>query len=178
MKARSNTLDVVGAATLDGITTINNNATITGTLGVGGAQTNTGVVKITAPTAVATATPAMILNNLGVGNNILEVQDSGTPVFKISNAGVVTGNVLQYAASGQRIVCGETSITGSGAIPHGLATPVYVMANMAADVAGDHVRLSTTNASATVTVKVWNSALTPAPATTAVPVDWCVVGTP
>lgn len=37
---------------------------------------------------------------------------------------------------------------------------------------------SFTNASKTVTAKVWNTALTPAAATTPVAVDWCVIGTP
>jgi len=43
-------------------------------------------VGITAPTAIATATPAMVVDSLGV-SNILEVRDAGTPVFTVNNGG-------------------------------------------------------------------------------------------
>jgi hypothetical protein len=163
---------------------VTGNQTVGGTLSMTGATTLTGALAanggavVAGPTADATATPAMLVNNLGAANDNLVVAKAGTPVFKVSNAGVVTGNVLQYGSSGQKIVCGSTNITGTGTIAHGLATPVYVMASLAGDVTGDAARVSTTNAVATVTVKVWNSALTPAPNTTPVAVNWCVVGTP
>lgn len=177
-------LQVAGETELNGAVTINNNAVITGTLGVTGTTTLTGglaanggaVVK--GPTAAATATPALLINNLGVANDALVVAKAGTPVFKVSNAGLVTGNVLQYGSSGQKVVCNTSTITGTGTLAHGLATPSVVMVSLAGDANGDHARVSSTNASATVTVKTWSSALTPAPATTPVAVDWCVIGTP
>jgi hypothetical protein len=134
--------------------------------------------KITAPTAVTTAVPALAINNLGAGNDALVVAKAATPVFKVSNTGVVTGKVLQYATAGQKIVCSSATITGTGTLPTGLATPQVVIASLAQDATGNGARLSTTNASATVTAKIWSSALTPAPATTPVTVNWCVIGQP
>jgi hypothetical protein len=86
--------------------------------------------------------------------------------------------VLAYQTPGVRMKCGEDTITGTLAIAHGMATPQFVTANLAGDANGDHARVSSVNASATVTIKVWNTALTPAAATTPVAVDWCVVGVP
>lgn len=85
---------------------------------------------------------------------------------------------LGYASDGYQVVCNSSTITGTGAIAHGLATPVVVLAAIADDVDGDHARVSSTNVSATVTIKLWNTALTPAAATTPAVVDWCVVGVP
>ena len=81
------------------------------------------------------------------------------------------------ALAGKAIICGSTTITGTGTIPHGLATPSFVTLGLAQDVTGNGGHLSFANASGTVTVKAWSSALTPAPATTPVAVNWCVNGT-
>lgn len=78
----------------------------------------------------------------------------------------------------QKIVCGQTNVTGTGTLATGLATPSYGVVSLAGDVTGDHARVSYTNSGGTVTAKVWNSALTPAAASGAVVVDWCFVGTP
>jgi hypothetical protein len=96
----------------------------------------------------------------------------------ITFGGEITGNVLRYTTSGKKIVCSQTTITGTAALPHGLATPQVVMASLAGDVTGDAARVSTTNSGATVTGKVWTAQLTPVPNTTPVAVDWCVIGTP
>lgn len=143
-----------------------------------GATAISNTLVVIGPTAAASATPAQIVNNLGAANDILVLADSGTPVFKVGNGGTVTGNVLRYGSAGQAIICGSTTITGTGALPHALATPQFVQVSLAQDVTGDCARPSYTNAGATVTAKCWNSALTPAPATTPVAVDWCVIGTP
>ena len=137
-----------------------------------------GTFAVTAPTSVASATPAARVNSLGANNDLLVVEKASTPVFKVGNSGAITGNVLQYGSTGQKVVCGSTVITGTGAIAHGLATPSYVTYAMAQDATGDGARLSHTNITATVTLKAWNTALTPAPATTPVTTNWCVVGTP
>jgi hypothetical protein len=149
-----------------------------GAITADGLVTASGGVAVSVPTAAATATPAMLINNIGATNDGLVVAKNGTPVFKVSNAGAVTGNLLRYASSGQQIICGSTTITGTGSLPHALATPQFVQLSLAEDVTGDCARLSYTNASATVTAKCWNSALTPAAATTPVAVNWCVIGTP
>lgn len=80
--------------------------------------------------------------------------------------------------SDQKIVCGSTTITGTGAIPHTLATPSVVLLSLAADMTGKNAHLTFANASATVTAKVWNTALTPAASDEGVSVQWCVIGTP
>jgi len=149
----------VGARTATGGDTVNNWA------------------KVAAPTAIATATPAMVVDSLGV-SNILEVRDAATPVFTIRNGGTVIGNVLQYGSSGYKIVCNTTTITGTGALAHGLATPVAVVGALSEDVTGDHAHVSFTNSAATVTAKVWDTALTPAASSAGATVDWCVVGVP
>jgi hypothetical protein len=55
-----------------------------------------GAVKIAAPTAIATATPAAVVDSLGV-SNIFEVRDASTPVVQVSAAGKVTvSRLLQH----------------------------------------------------------------------------------
>ena len=152
---------------------------VTGPSTLGGLALANGGLLVSVPTAVASATPAALVNNLGNTNDGLVVSLRATPVFKVGNSGTITGKVLQYASSGQAIVCNTTTITGTGVLNTGLSTPVAVVAlNMGADTNYDHNRLSFTNTAATVTAKVWNGAATPAAAATGVPVDWCVIGTP
>lgn len=171
-------LTVRGATNLQGETEIGDALTVSDALTVTGKIAASGGLVVVGPTAAATATPAQIINNLGAANDILVLADSGTPVFKIGNSGDVTGKVLSYGSAGQAIICGSTTITGTGALPHALATPQFVQVSLAEDVTADCARLSFTNAAATVTAKCWNSAETPGPATTPVAVDWCVIGTP
>ncbi len=104
--------------------------------------------------------------------------DSLTLGSNLTVGGTVSGKVLQYPTPARKMVCGESSITGTGTIAHGLSTPEYVTANLATDSTGAIHHVSTTNASATVTLKVWTSALTPAASGSAANVDWCVVGVP
>ncbi len=111
----------------------------------------------------------------GSGNMVLVT--NGTPAIEM-NGMDITGKVLRYASTGQQIVCGSTTITGTGVIAHALATPVYVMAQLAQDTTGGSEHLSHTNSAATVTIKVWNSALTPAASNAGAVIDWCVIGTP
>lgn len=47
-----------------------------------------GHLAVTAPTAIATATPAFVVNTTGV-SNIFEARDAATPVFSIDDGGVV-----------------------------------------------------------------------------------------
>lgn len=128
----------------------------------------------------AVPTPITTPSNLDALNTTSDISAGGnmTVAGTLNVTGAITGTVLQYPASGKRIVCGSSTITGTGTISHGLATPSYVQVSLNSDVAGDHARLSSTNSSATVTAKVWTAALTPVAATTPVTVDWCVIGTP
>lgn len=162
--------------------TVGDDLTVTDSATINGATqmdslTGSNWVKITAPTAIATATPAMVVNSAGV-SRLLELQKNATPVFSVNGAGVVTGGVLQYPTPGLKQICGSSTITGTGALAHGLSTPSYVQVSLNTDMNGDHARVSSTNSGGTVTAKVWNSALTPVAAQTPVTVDWCVIGTP
>jgi hypothetical protein len=130
-------------------------------------------------------TPVALLQGSAIDASSLKV--ALTPVALLSGSTIngaavsVAGTPVAVqvgALAGKRIICGQTVITGTGTIPHGLATPSFVTLGQAQDVTGDGARLSFTNATGAVTVKAWNSALTPAPATTPVAVDWCVNGTP
>jgi hypothetical protein len=109
------------------------------------------------------------LTNLVTSGDVLvggALKVAGTPVA-----------VQVGALAGKALICGSTTITGTGTIAHGLATPSYVTLGLAQDVTGNGGHLSASNASGTVTVKAWSSALTPAAATTPVAVNWCVNGT-
>lgn len=68
-------------------------------------------LKATAPTAVGTATPAMIVDSLGV-SNLFEVRDAATPVFTVADGGNIaqTGN---YALTGDHSVSGTQGVTGN-----------------------------------------------------------------
>lgn len=68
----------------------------------------TGPVTLTGPTAAATATPAVVVNNLGAANNSFEVRDASTPVFVVGQAGV--GNITgAMTMSGGAVVTGPTA---------------------------------------------------------------------
>lgn len=108
----------------------------------------------------------------------LQTTSNVTVGGNLNVTGVITGGVLQYPTPGLKQICGSSTITGTGALAHGLSTPSYVQVSLNTDANGDHVRVSSANASGTVTAKVWNSALTPVAAQTPVTVDWCVIGTP
>jgi hypothetical protein len=52
----------------------------------------TSSLRVTAPTAAATAVPAALINNLGAENDGLVVEKASTPVFKVGNGGSVTAS--------------------------------------------------------------------------------------
>jgi hypothetical protein len=98
-----------------------------------------------------------------------------------------TGNVTIYGSlaqgtTGTKCVSSTQSITGSGTVVPGtlsgagISTPSAVMASLASDSTGDLSHVSTTKASGVVTLKVWNSALTPAASSGAANVDFIVCG--
>jgi hypothetical protein len=84
----------------------------------------TGPVTLTGPTAVATATPAVVVNNLGAANNSFEVRDAATPVFVIGQAGVgsITGALTMsggYTANNAGYVNAPTAVA--------TATPAFMV---------------------------------------------------
>ncbi len=158
------------------------NSTQSGTESQSGLQTFTGGISVApnavvaGPTAIATATPVVYINNAGA-HNALVVAKNSTPIFTIGNTGAVTGLVLQNA-SGQKVTCGASTITAAATVVHGLSTPVAVYCTIAADPAGDQF-CTYTNSAAVVTIKLWQSVLsTPAANGAATSTGWCVVGTP
>lgn len=151
--------------------------TMTGSFSPSGGQSVSPNLVVSAPTAIATATPGLYINNAGAHNSLV-IAKNATPNFTVGNSGTITGLVLQYGASGKKQVCGTTTITGTGNIPTTLATPEYILLTLAEDVTGDHAHVSYANAAATVTAKVWNSAATPAASSVGASVAWCAIGTP
>jgi hypothetical protein len=133
-------------------------------------------VIVVGPTALATAVPAMIVDNNGAGNVNFEIRKEATPQFAVLNDGSVVGQVLQYGTSGKKIICGTDTITGTGVLAHGLTTPSVVLVSLGQDPDGDADMVTFSNAAATVTAKVWNVEATPN--ATGAAVDWCVIGTP
>lgn len=135
-------------------------------------------VAIAAPTSIATATPAALVNSYGV-SNLFEVQDAATPVFSINDGGTVVGNVLQYGSSGERAVSSTQTVTGTATVAHGLTTVTWAVCTLGTDPgtgAGDPAFLSIAVSGNVVTAKVWQDDLTAAtnPAT----VHCLVIGTP
>lgn len=61
---------------------VNADGSTTGSLG----ETNSSNLVVNAPTAIGTATPAVLINNAGV-SRLLEVQDGGTTIFAMNNGG-------------------------------------------------------------------------------------------
>ena len=129
-------------------------------------------------------TPVALLSGSAIDATSLKVAatavalQAGSNIDAASLKVAATPVVVQVGAlaAGARIVCGSTTITGTGTLPTGLATPQYVNLTLGQDVTGNCENLSFTNASATVTAKCFSSALTPAPATTPVAVNWCAIG--
>lgn len=54
-----------------------------------GGQTNNNWFKISAPTAIATATPALVVDSLGV-SNLVDVREAATPVAQLKGWGAAT----------------------------------------------------------------------------------------
>ena len=63
-----------------------------GAVTLSGGVTGQSWVKITGPTAAATATPAFVVDNIAAGANALEVRDAATPMFVVGQAGAWTGS--------------------------------------------------------------------------------------
>lgn len=66
---------------------VQDNASVGGDLTVSGALGANGVTVLTGPTAAATATPAVMVNNTGASNVSFQVQTRGTPWFEVYNSG-------------------------------------------------------------------------------------------
>jgi hypothetical protein len=87
----SNILELRDSATPVAYVADGGNWTITGDIAETGDLSVTGQGYVAAPTAVATATPALFVNSAGV-SNLFEVRDAATPVFYIEDGGNITTN--------------------------------------------------------------------------------------
>lgn len=91
---------------------VGGNSTIAGTLGVTGAltasggQTNSNWFAVAAPTGIATATPAFVVNSAGV-SNLFEARKNTTPVASIDGTGVGT------FANGLTVTTGTVALPAS-----------------------------------------------------------------
>lgn len=95
-------------------------------------QTNNNWVRVAAPTAIATATPAVVIDNAGV-SALLEIRDSATPVARFPNGGgfLFTG-LLNGTAAAEVTVLDATPfaiggtfqpITAAGAVAPTITIP-------------------------------------------------------
>lgn len=156
--------------------TIGNGGLVTGS---GGASLSPNLV-VSAPTAIATATPAAYINNAGAHNSLV-IAKNATPNFTVGNAGVVTGLVLRHATAGQQLVTGTTLVTSTATASHGLTTVTFCLASMGEDPtagAGDGAMVTTVVSANVCTLKVWQDDFVSAATEVDVDVHWLVVGTP
>jgi hypothetical protein len=144
-----------------------------------GRLTLANVGLVSAPTAVATATPAWVVDSLAVSNPF-EVRAASTPVFAVQADGDVVGNVLSYGTAGETAVAATASITTTGTVDHGLSTVTWAVCTLAQDAdddAGDTASISVSISTNVVTVKAWQDDATAA-TDTDVDVNCLIIGTP
>jgi cytoskeletal protein CcmA (bactofilin family) len=87
-----------------------------------GAVSQNGNLVVTGPTAIATATPALLVNNLGAGNVLQEWRDAATPVVRINNNGLLNANAgiavdtnmfTVADGTGNTVISGTLAVTGT-----------------------------------------------------------------
>lgn len=181
-------LEVQSGATLDiqaGVAeTHANDATFTGEVDFSGATL----------TGVSTST----LSSLTVNGNAVvtgtadlqgDVSDSaGT--FTVADNADITGTVqygaddlypVGYATSGQQLVYGTSSITGTATAAHGLTTVTFCVATLGEDPetgAGDAAHVTVAVAANVCTLNAWQDDWTTAATETDVIVHWLAIGAP
>jgi hypothetical protein len=119
-------VDVAGtpAIVVDG----SGNTTISGTCSGCSINSASGL-RITQPTAAATATPGLAINSLAAGSKLLEIADAATPVFSVLNGGAVS-------RTGNDTMTGDLNVTGAGRVAAATAvataTPAFVVDSLGA----------------------------------------------
>lgn len=190
-------VDNSGNVTTGNNLTVSGSTTFTGAVTNNGGSTNNVWSAIVAPTAVGTATPALAVQSLGVNGLQVWKNASGTVVASMSNAGALApGSVsiagtpvfwatpqptatpaIQSQATPARWICNTINVTGSATMtPQAITTPNAVVASLAQDATGDAARVTAAQSAGVITIKVWNTALTPAPNSTPAAVYFCVSG--
>lgn len=129
----SNIFEVRDASTP--VFTVNNGGNVqqVGARTATGGDTVNNWVKVSAPTAVATATPAMVIDSTAAGSALLEIRDSATPVARFTNGGgfMFTGLLTGTAGSAVTVTNGAAfaitaafqPITASGTVTPTLTIP-------------------------------------------------------
>lgn len=112
----ANSLEVRKNATPVFYVDVDGNVTYTGMTSAGGLIS--AAVGVSAPTAVATATPAFYVDSLGV-SNLFEVRDAATPVAYWANGGALT-QVGNTTIQGTLDVTGASTFTGAATINNNL----------------------------------------------------------
>jgi len=144
-----------------------------------GRLTLANVGMVAAPTSVATATPAWVVDSAAVSNPF-EVRAASTPVFAVQKDGDVVGKVLGFGTAGEVAVAATASFTTTGTVAHGLTTVTWAVCTLAQDAdddAGDTASISVSISTNVVTVKAWQDNATAA-TDTDVDVNCLVIGTP
>lgn len=138
-----------------------------------------GSMRIAAPTALATATPGLVIDCAGV-SNCLEVRDAATPVFTVGQNGAINGKVMAYPTPNVQINCRTDTITDTATYTSSvtaISTPTFATCAMNS-ITGDAIHCAAIVGSGAVTVTVRNSAATPAANAAGAAVTWCAGGTP
>jgi hypothetical protein len=137
--------------------------------------------------SLATNAPDVANAVIGVSNGLLfegatanEFETTVTPTDPTADRTLtlpdVTGTVM-VSGTAAKTIFGSNTITGTLSVTHGLTTPLYAFCVLGADSVANAASCSTLISGGTVTVKVWK-ADGATEASTAVKVDWMVVGTP
>jgi hypothetical protein len=160
-------LDIGGDLTVDGAQTFTGNQAVTGDLAVGGALDVAGASTLDGGISVD-STKFVVAD--GTGNTDI----AGTLQFGANNLYPVG-----YGTSGAKLIVGSTTITGTAALAHGLATSVAAAGcTLAADpTTNEEADCTVTVSGTTVTGKVWKTDGSTA-GDSPVAVNWWVLGVP
>ena len=136
-------------------------------------------------------TDEFVVNQTGTGD-IIEFRDAGTPVWRLADGGGVTQTgtfqygadtlyPVGYASSGQQMVYGTSTITGTATAVHGLTTVTFALSVLGEDPtsgAGDCAHATLTVSANVVTLKTWQDDFVTAATETSCDVHWLVIGAP
>lgn len=172
----------------DGTTNAWNVDGSTGNVTGAGSLSHSNWMNVSAPTAIASATPAAVINSAGV-SNLLELRKNATPVFSVNGSGnsTIAGSLtVSGAINGVKCYKGQQSVLGAAtAIPAtltaaGISTPTWADQSFAAAPGDTYWQSYHTNSAGVVTFGVYQQLLsgtvTPQAATTTVALDYEVCG--
>lgn len=124
-----------------------------------------------------TAQPVLRVNQKGTGK-IVEFMDNGTPVWSVLDGGAVNGKTWKNPTTGQTQYCNLATVTASVSYTStvtAISTPTSGVCTLTA-ITGDANKCSVINGTGIFTISVVNSALTPAAASGAAGVNFCLQG--